>query len=167
MALTKLSSGYVIRRLQINSFVSTTVGRRRKIAVERPKTAKRLRRIGVLTVNDLLHLALAGAAELLGLHRITTQTIRDWQDQARLVCQIPAMHGHDLQMIVASGLRAASEVAAEAETFYQKVRSWIPVHSTLWQEAGPDRSHRLDCRCAKLDVHCVSLWAVSQQTNNA
>ena len=107
--------------------------------MDRPKPARRLRRIGVLTVNDLLHLALAGAAELLGLRRITTQTIRDWQDQARLVCQVPAMHGHDSQMIVASGLRAASELAAaEAEMFYHKVRSWITVRASAFY--APARS---------------------------
>jgi len=89
-----------------------------------PKTAQRLNRIGVRTVNDLLHLAPAGAAELLGVRHITAQSIEDWQDQARLVCQVPGLRGHDAQIIVACGLRTATDLsAAEIGEFHAKVQT--------------------------------------------
>jgi hypothetical protein len=39
-------------------------------------------------------------------------TIQDWQDQARLVCDIPNLRGHDAQILVACGWRTAADVVS-------------------------------------------------------
>jgi hypothetical protein len=40
----------------------------------------------------------------LGQPRVTGTVIRAWQDQARLVCRIPNLRGHDAQILVACGV---------------------------------------------------------------
>lgn len=45
---------------------------------------------------------------------IKPDTIRDWQDQAKLVCQIPNLRGHDAQILVACGYRDPAVVAEAA-----------------------------------------------------
>ena len=77
-----------------------------------PKTAKRLRKIGVRTVNDLLQLDPDEAAGKLNARHITREVLADWQDQAALVCCIPRIRGHDAQIMVACGYRDAESVAA-------------------------------------------------------
>ncbi|NLX97297.1 MAG: DUF4332 domain-containing protein [Rhodopirellula sp.] len=76
-----------------------------------PKTAERLRRIGVRTVADLLALDVESAARKLNVRHITSDTLRDWQAQASLACRIPGLRGHDAQILVACGLRDAEDVA--------------------------------------------------------
>lgn len=69
-----------------------------------PKTAKRLRRIGVSTVAELLDADPAAAAIQLNARHIPQQTIVDWQHQAKLVCRVPELRGHDAQILVACGI---------------------------------------------------------------
>lgn len=76
-----------------------------------PKTASRLKARGIETVADLLARPAATLADELGQRSITEQTILDWQDQARLVCQIPQIRGHDAQILVACGCRTPEAVA--------------------------------------------------------
>ncbi len=79
-----------------------------------PKTAKRLTRIGVRTVADLFAVDPRRAAAKLKTRHIKPDTIRDWQDQAKLVCQIPNLRGHDAQILVACGYRDPAAVADAA-----------------------------------------------------
>jgi len=77
-----------------------------------PKTAKRLERIGVHTVADLLAADPQLVAQRVNKTYVTPELVNDWQDQAQLVCSIPNLRGHDAQILVACGLRTAREVAA-------------------------------------------------------
>ncbi len=77
-----------------------------------PKTATRLEALGVETVGDLLELNPESAANQLSVRFISATTIRDWQDQARLVHHIPQLRGHDAQILVGGGIRTVAELAA-------------------------------------------------------
>ncbi|QDU96770.1 DUF4332 domain-containing protein [Lignipirellula cremea] len=76
------------------------------------KTAKRLERIGVATVDDLLNLDPHTAARQLSVGHIDADTIRDWQHQALLVCRVPNLRGHDAQILVACGFTTPGETAS-------------------------------------------------------
>jgi hypothetical protein len=87
-----------------------------------PKTAELLAKQKLLTVGDFLKADPRQTAERLGLRHISTDDICDWQDQARLVCDIPELRGHDAQLLVACDYRTAAAVAeASAPKLLQQV----------------------------------------------
>ena len=75
------------------------------------KTAKKLNRAGVFRVEDLLEADPDELTDLLNLHYINAETIIDWQDQARLCCEIPRLRGGNAQLLVAAGYRDSVEIA--------------------------------------------------------
>ena len=77
-----------------------------------PKMAERLAPIGIKTVGDLLRADPADLAATLDVRFVKTETIVDWQDQARLVCTIPNLRGTHAQLLVGAGYRSAAKVAA-------------------------------------------------------
>ena len=76
-----------------------------------PKTARQLQKVRVRTVADLLRLNPEQASAKIGTRHITPQVVRDWQDQARLVCRIPQLRGHDAQILVACGYTEPEQLA--------------------------------------------------------
>ena len=76
-----------------------------------PTTARRLERAGVLTVRDLVQQDAQQVADRLQHRRINSEMVRQWQDQARLMCRIPQLRGHDAQVLVACGLTDPDAVA--------------------------------------------------------
>lgn len=66
-----------------------------------PKTAERFEKIGVVTVADFLKQTAESMAVKIKYKRISADVIRQWQQQARLVCRIPNLRGHDAQLLVA------------------------------------------------------------------
>ncbi len=64
------------------------------------RTAERFEAIGVITVDDFLKQTAESMATKLNYKRITASVIREWQHQARLVCRIPNLRGHDAQLLV-------------------------------------------------------------------
>lgn len=90
-----------------------------------PKTADRLQSVGIRTVADLLRSDAGTLAEKVG-SRAATQIIRDWQDQARLVCRVPNLRGHDAQFLVACQVRTAEQLrACEPHQLLQQVSSFL------------------------------------------
>jgi len=90
-----------------------------------PKTARRLRKVQVRTVGDLLRLDPERASAKIGARHITPQVIRDWQDQARLVCRIPQLRGHDAQLLVGCGYTEPDQVArAQDRDLFARVKSF-------------------------------------------
>ena len=77
-----------------------------------PKTAARLEQVGISAVADLLDADPAALAGRLDVRHVKPQTIIDWQDQARLVCDVPGLRGSHAQMLVGAGYRSAAAVAA-------------------------------------------------------
>ena len=69
-----------------------------------PKTAARFQKIGVEHVTDLLAGDPHDLADRLDTRWIVPEIVRDWQDQAALMCRVPNLHGHDVQILVAVGV---------------------------------------------------------------
>ncbi|WP_166819657.1 DUF4332 domain-containing protein [Thalassoroseus pseudoceratinae] len=77
-----------------------------------PKTARRLEKIGIQTVADLLAADPEETSSKVAVRYITPQLVNDWQDQAELVCQIPEIRGHDAQILVSCDWREPAKIAA-------------------------------------------------------
>ena len=84
-----------------------------------PKTAARLSPVGIKTVADLLACDPEMVAAQLDVRHITASVIADWQDQARLVCEIAGLRGTHAQILVGAGFRSPEDVAAADPTDLQ------------------------------------------------
>ena len=76
-----------------------------------PKTADRLKAVGVRTVADLFAADPGALAEELDVAHIRAKTIAEWQDQARLVCEVPGLRGTHAQLLVGAGYRDLRRIA--------------------------------------------------------
>jgi predicted flap endonuclease-1-like 5' DNA nuclease len=76
-----------------------------------PKAAERFEKIGVYTVTDFLKQTADSMADKINYKRFTADLIRQWQHQARLICRIPNLRGHDAQLLVACGITEPEELA--------------------------------------------------------
>jgi predicted flap endonuclease-1-like 5' DNA nuclease len=100
---------------------------RRESPVERaptigPSMARRLNKVGVQTVADLLSAAPEDLAKRLGAPQIAPRVIRQWQAQATLVCQVPGLRGHAAQLLVAAGVTTPNDLArAQAGGLYEAI----------------------------------------------
>jgi Domain of unknown function (DUF4332)/Zinc dependent phospholipase C len=84
-----------------------------------PKTAARLEAVEIYTIGDLLDCDIEETAFMLDVHYIDSETIRDWQDQTRLMMDIPGLRVHDVQIMVGAGIRTKKELAeAPARTLF-------------------------------------------------
>lgn len=76
-----------------------------------PKTAGRLIQIGMRTVSDLLDCDPAKTAAAIGTRHIDAATVKIWQQQARLVMDIPGLNGTQARLLTGAGYMSAHEVA--------------------------------------------------------
>ncbi len=91
-----------------------------------PKTAERLARLGICTVDDLLNADPDETARRLRNRRIQPKTVRQWQQQAILVCRIPELRGHDAQILVACGIQDPQRLAsADATELWRRVQPLV------------------------------------------
>ena len=91
-----------------------------------PKMAKRLHKLGIRTVADLLAATPAKVAKQLDDRRVTAQTVSDWIDQSRLMCRIPLLRGHDAQVLVAVGYRTLGDLEGlSAKRVFEKVGPFV------------------------------------------
>ncbi|QDT57510.1 recombination protein F [Caulifigura coniformis] len=79
-----------------------------------PKTARLLNRAGVQTVIHLLQRDPAELAENIADRAITAEVITGWQQQSRLMCEIPELRGHDAQLLVGCGFPTVDSLATSA-----------------------------------------------------
>ncbi len=90
-----------------------------------PKTAKRFAEIGIHTIEQFLSADAAEMAEALDTSWIKPELIEDWQDQAQLVCDVPALCGYKAQLLVAVNCRTADDLAeASATELHQAIRQF-------------------------------------------
>lgn len=75
-----------------------------------PAMARKLEERGVRTVADLLAANPESLAAQLGHSK--AKPIRSWQQQAELACRIPALRGHDAQILVALNVTSVEQLAA-------------------------------------------------------
>jgi hypothetical protein len=84
-----------------------------------PKTAARLEEVGIYTIGDLLDCDIEETAFMLDVHYIDSETLRDWQDQTKLMMEVPGLRVHDVQIMVGAGIRTSKELAeAPARTLF-------------------------------------------------
>jgi len=76
-----------------------------------PKTAERFEKVGIHTVSDFLKQTSESIATKINYKRMTAKVIRDWQHQARLICRIPNLRGHDAQLLVACNLTEPEQIS--------------------------------------------------------
>jgi hypothetical protein len=76
-----------------------------------PRVAEKLETIGINTVEQFIVASAEMLASRLDTKRVDAATIRNWQDQARLVCRIPNLRGHDAQLLVACKVTSPEELA--------------------------------------------------------
>lgn len=90
------------------------------------KTAARLQVIDIRSVAELLEADPEEVAGKLAVSYVKGKTVRDWQDQAELQCQIPRLRGHDAQFLVACGYRTVEQVvAASPETVLVDIQAFL------------------------------------------
>lgn len=90
------------------------------------KTAKRLAKLGVETVGDLLECDIEEIAFELDVRHIDEQTLIDWQDQAMLMIDVPGLRVHDAQILVGSGIRSAEDLSsASAEKVFRTAMGFL------------------------------------------
>ncbi len=88
-----------------------------------PRTAERLRQVGVDTVDDLLNCDAHTVATLLDDRRIRPADVEQWKRQAALVCTVPKLRGHDAQILVACGRHTPDDICSmSAEQLYAVVQ---------------------------------------------
>jgi hypothetical protein len=113
-----------------------------------PKTARRLKKVGIRTVADLLRIDPERASAKLGTRHITPQVLRDWQHQAQLVCRIPGLRGHDAQVLVGCGYTEPDQIAMAAERdLFSRVEPFSTTSEgqrILRTSAPPDRNEVRD-----------------------
>ncbi len=76
-----------------------------------PRTAQRLKAIGIHSVHDLLQADHHELADRLGQKRINEDTVLRWQQQTTLAIRIPQLRGHDAQILVALGITTPEQLA--------------------------------------------------------
>jgi len=113
------------------------------------KTAKRLYKVGVRTVDDLLSADPESTSDRLNIRHIQPETIIEWQQQAKLVCRIPNLRGHDAQLLVASGYTSPESVArARSEEVLSLVEDF----------AGTNEGQRIIRGGTEPDIDEVNNW---------
>lgn len=89
------------------------------------RMGERLNACGIHTVLQLLNANPETLAAKVANRRVYAETIKAWQDQARLVCRIPNLRGHDAQMLVACGITSPEALRGmSADAVLNKVASF-------------------------------------------
>jgi predicted flap endonuclease-1-like 5' DNA nuclease len=89
------------------------------------KTASRLSAVGIRTVKDLLEISPDGAAAQIKVKHINASLIRDWQSQAELACTIANLTSAGAQLLVATGVRDADDLAgADGDTLFAMIEEY-------------------------------------------
>ncbi len=90
-----------------------------------PKTAKRLAKVGVATVDELLTADAGELAASLRMKHITAETVVAWQHQAQLMCRVPELLVRDTQILVGCGFATPEDIAAaEVADLYEFAKSY-------------------------------------------
>ena len=88
--------------------------------------AKRLHKLGIRTVADLLACNPKQIASRLDDRRVSSETVTDWVDQSRLMCRVPQLRGHDAQVLVAVGFRTLESLEGlTAKQVFAKVGPFV------------------------------------------
>ncbi|TWU58447.1 hypothetical protein Poly51_12250 [Rubripirellula tenax] len=125
-----------------------------------PKTAERFAAIEIHTVADFLDQSAAKIAEALMTYWITTDTVTQWQWQAKLMCEIPGLMARDCQMLAGARYDAAATIAVcEADVLHQEVSAFAATPTGRRYLRGTDPPKLADVRrwiASAIDVVGIS-----------
>ena len=117
-----------------------------------PKTAARFYQIGIETIGQFLNAEPAGMAHALAANWMDERVLTDWQDQARLVLQVPALCGYKSQLLVGVDCRLAEELAGADIT---------SLHEAICEFAATDAGARILRSAAVPSYDEVAKWIES------
>jgi len=81
-----------------------------------PRSAKRLEPLGIRTVADFLSASIYLTAGAFNSKNVTPETILLWQDQCRLMLDVPGLRGTHAELLAGAGYRTAQSLAQAEET---------------------------------------------------
>lgn len=81
-----------------------------------PRSAKRLEPLGIKTVSDFLSASVYLAAGAFNSKNVTPETILLWQDQCRLMLDVPGLRGSHTELLAGAGYRTAQSLVEAEET---------------------------------------------------
>ena len=119
-----------------------------------PKTARKLGAAGIKTVSQLLTADPARVAAAAG-GSVSAADAGEWQQQARLCCEVPGLAGHDAQLLVGCGVTAPADLVQ-----FSPIELWelvIPV-----AESPDGRRILRDSKPPDLDE--VTRWIAAAQS---
>lgn len=91
-----------------------------------PKTADRFHHIHIHHVHEFLASDPRKLAQRLDTRWITPELVRDWQQQARLMCTVPALRCHDVQILQGVGVQDDQDLAqADPEDLLSLVNEFL------------------------------------------
>lgn len=76
-----------------------------------PKTAEKFVEIGIVTVQDFLNASIPEMVKQLNNRRLSKKVLKTWQEQSRLMCEVPNLRGHDAQILVGCEILQAADLA--------------------------------------------------------
>jgi predicted flap endonuclease-1-like 5' DNA nuclease len=80
-----------------------------------PRTAKRLAPLGIKTVADFLAASAYLTADALRSRTVKADTLLLWQDQCRLMLDVPGLRGGQAELLAGAGYRTADSLALAEE----------------------------------------------------
>jgi predicted flap endonuclease-1-like 5' DNA nuclease len=122
-----------------------------------PRSAQRFSKIGILTVGDFLAADPATMADALSARGLDAETLRLWQQQARLVMDVPGLRGTHAQLLTGAGfLEAAGLARASNDDLAALVHTFAasPEGQRILRKAEPPTAEKIkgwiDSAAAKL-----------------
>ncbi|MGB7325306.1 MAG: DUF4332 domain-containing protein [Rubripirellula sp.] len=104
-----------------------------------PKTAERFASVDIHTVGEFLDESAAKMAAEMMTYWITTETVTQWQWQAKLMCEIPELLARECQMLAGAQYNSASTVAVcDADELHQEVAQFAMTSSGRRYLRGAD-----------------------------
>lgn len=123
-----------------------------------PRTASRFEKLAIHTIREFLKADVQEMQRQLDTSWIREQTLIDWQDQARLVCLVPALCGYKSQLLVGVGVRTRSQLAVSSES---------ELHARIVALAETSEGKRI-LRSAKIpDTKEIQTWITSAARERA
>ncbi|MGI9517211.1 MAG: DUF4332 domain-containing protein [Pirellulaceae bacterium] len=96
------------------------------------RSAERFYDIGIETVDDFLAADADEMAGQLENRRMSAKVLRTWQKQSRLMCHVPNLRGHDVQILVACGITEPTDLATmNADSLLQTVTKFVKTKEGL------------------------------------
>lgn len=87
-----------------------------------PATASSFQAIGIDRIADFIAGDASDMAKRIGAHWVTPNTVRRWQSQTQLICDLPELAADDARLLTGAGYASAAEIGAcQPETLHRKI----------------------------------------------